>query len=139
MVRPTVDGLRRTVTWSVGLWRLARGRIREDWRFLVGVWLLLACALTLLASGILYGDAVAVGGLRAAIRAAPLADQSVLVETNLTAAQATSDDARVRAALGEGLGPSGGEVALVARSGSLAPIGHPGPAGTRSLVVLESA
>src|SRR5574337_358975 len=139
MVRRTVDGLRRTVTWSLGLWRLARGRIREDWRFLGGVWLLLACALTLLASGVLYGDAVAVGGLRAAIRAAPMADQSVLVETDLTADQTANDDPRVRAALRDGLGPPGGEVALVARSGSLAPIGHGGPSGMRSLTYLESA
>ncbi|HEX5466208.1 MAG TPA: ABC transporter permease [Candidatus Limnocylindrales bacterium] len=111
--------LGRAVTWSLGLWRLASGRIREDWRFLLGVWLLLACATTLLASGVMYGDAVAVGSLRSAIRAVPLVQQSVLVETRLPAAQVGQADARVRSALHAGLGPSGGEVMLEARSGSL--------------------
>lgn len=129
----------RAVTWSVGLWRLASGRIREDWRFLVGVWLLLACATTLLASGVLYGDAVAVGSLRAAIRAAPIAAQAILVETDLTPEQARAEDPPVRASLAAALGRPGGEVMQEARSGSLLPIGLKGSTTAPILTYLESA
>lgn len=131
--------LARAWTWSLGLWRLASGRIRADWRFLLGVWLLLACATTLLASGVLYGDAVAVGSLRAAVRAAPLAQQEVLVESSLTPAQVLSADGPVRADLRAGLGPPGGEVALQARSSSLVPVGTPVGSAAQHLTLLESA
>ncbi|MGH2467156.1 MAG: ABC transporter permease, partial [Candidatus Limnocylindrales bacterium] len=129
----------RAVTWSVGLWRLASGRIREDWRFLVGVWLLLACATTLLASGVLYGDAVAVGSLRAAVRAAPIAAQAILVETDLTPGQARADDPPVRASLSAALGGPGGEIMQEARSGSLLPIGQKRSTTAPVLTYLESA
>jgi FtsX-like permease family len=131
--------LARAWTWSLSLWRLASGRIRADWRFLLGVWLLLACATTLLASGVLYGDAVAVGSLRAAVRAAPLAQQGVLVESSLTPAQVLSADGSVRADLRAGLGPPGGEVALQLRSSSLVPVGTPVASAAQHLTLLESA
>src|SRR4051812_13793774 len=101
--------LRRVLAWSIGLWRLAAGRIRADWRFLVGVWLLLACSTTLLAAGVIYGDAVAVGSLRAAIRAAPLGDQGVSAQSSITAGQLPAADASVRRSMTAALGaPSGG-------------------------------
>jgi len=138
-----LSALTSATTWSVGLWRLASGRIRADWRFLVGVWLLLACATTLLASGVIYGDAVAVGSLRAAVRAAPLAAQGVTVESTLTAAQIAGADDAVRAALTTMLGRPGGTVGLELRSGSLVPIGAaattPAGSATPSLTALESA
>jgi hypothetical protein len=127
-------------TWSFGLWRLARGRVRADWRFLVGVWLLLASATTLLASGVVYGDAVALGSLRAAIRAAPQVDQGVLVDSSLNAAQLTSADPSVRDGLASMLGAPGGSITLELRSGSLVRIGGPGngATGSPSLTLLES-
>lgn len=131
--------LARATTWSLGLWHLASGRVRADRAFLFGVWLLLTCATTLLASGILYGDAVAVGSLRAAIRAAPAADQGVVVESDLTAAQASSVDPAVQSDLRAGLGRPGGDVTLQARSGSLVPTGTPLATAGQHLTVLESA
>src|SRR3954454_23754986 len=99
--------LRRVLAWSIGLWRLAAGRSRADWRFLVGVWLLLACATTLLAAGVLYGDAVAVGSVRAAMKAAPAANQGVSVRSAVSPAQVSAADAPVRRAIGASLGASG--------------------------------
>jgi len=40
-----------------------------DWPVVAAAWLLLLCATTLLTAGTLYGDAVALGGLRAAMAA----------------------------------------------------------------------
>ncbi|HEX5240388.1 MAG TPA: ABC transporter permease [Candidatus Limnocylindrales bacterium] len=142
-----MSALGSAVTWSFGLWRLARGRIRADWRFLAGVWLLLACSTTLLASGIVYGDAVALGSLRSAIRSAPIAEQGVLVESSLIPAQVTLADPAVRSALTQMLGDPGGAVGLEVRSGSLVRVGAGatggkggtgGTGGTPQLTVLET-
>jgi hypothetical protein len=130
--------LSSAATWSLGLWRLARGRIRADWRFLLGVWLLLACATTLLASGILYGDAVAVGSLRAAIRGVAAADQGVEIASNLPPAQVADSDATIKAALREALGGPGGTIGLELRSTSLVPTGLAAGTASQHLTLLES-
>lgn len=130
--------LSSAATWSIGLWRLASGRIRADWRFLVGVWLLLACATTLLASGILYGDAVALGSLRSAVRGVPAADQGVLVGSSLKPAQIAAVDVRVEAALRAVLGGPGGPIALQLRSTSLVPTGLAAGSASAHLTLLES-
>ena len=48
-------------------WRAVASRCRSDWPVIVAAWLLLACATTLLAAGVLYSDTVARGGLRQAV------------------------------------------------------------------------
>jgi len=129
--------VRRVVAWTLGLWRLALGRIRADWRFLIGVWLLLACSTTLLAAGVVYGDAVAVGSLRSAIRSAPLGDQGVSARSAVTGTQLEGIDGAIRAAMEESLGEPAGVVSLVARSGSYIRAGSASATGS-ALTLLES-
>lgn len=124
-------------TWFLGLWRLAGGRIRADWRFLGGVWVLLSCATTLLASGVIYGDAVALGSLRAAIRAAPSAAQGVLVESGLTPAQVGTGTGPIESALRGALGGPGGSVTLELRSSSLVRIGSSGSNASQGLTMVD--
>ena len=124
-------------TWFLGLWRLAGGRIRTDWRFLGGVWVLLTCATTLLASGVIYGDAVALGSLRAAIRAAPSAAQGVLVESGLTLDQVGTATRPIESSLREALGGPGGSVTLELSSGSLSRIGKSGSDAGEGLTRIE--
>src|SRR3954462_4745830 len=128
--------LRRVLAWSIGLWRLAAGRIGADWRFLIGVWLLLACSTTLLAAGVVYGDAVAVGSLRSAIHSAPLGDQGVSAESAVTAAELGAIDGPVREARDESLGEPAGDVSLLARSGSYVRAGQASATGS-ALTLLE--
>ena len=45
----------------------------------LAAWVLLVAATTLLTAGTLYADAVALGGLRASVAAAPVADRSIRV------------------------------------------------------------
>ncbi|HET9615333.1 MAG TPA: FtsX-like permease family protein, partial [Candidatus Limnocylindrales bacterium] len=130
---------RRVIGWSLGLWRLASGRIRADWRFLAGVWLLLACATTLLAAGVVYGDAVAVGSLRASIRGAPAANQGVSVESALSPAEVAAADERVRSAIGAALAPAASPTIALLRSGSLVRAGAAASgSSTPTLTLLES-
>ncbi len=125
-------------TWLLGPWRLAGRRIRADWRFLAGVWVLLTCATTLLASGVIYGDSVALGSLRVAIRAADPASQGVLVESRLTPAQVDKASGRVEAALRDALGGPGGPVTRELRSTSLARIGASGSDASPGLTAIGS-
>jgi hypothetical protein len=91
-------------------------RTRADWPVAVAAWLLLVCAATLLAAGILYADTVAVGGLRQALLDAPPRDRTIAVWTLARADELAGLDTAVTAELDETLGEAGGEVALVARS-----------------------
>ena len=56
---------------SAGLWRALLHRSRSDWPVVLAAGVLLLCATVLLAAGAVYGDAVALGGLRRAVLAAP--------------------------------------------------------------------
>ena len=98
-------------------------RSRADWPVVVAAFALLVCAIGLLATGALYGDTVALGGLRQAILAAPPIDRAVVVRTAATADELPAVDAAIRDELATALASSGGEVALVAGSGSLVPVG----------------
>ena len=108
---------------TVGLWRAVVHRSRADRLVVAAAFVLLLSAVSLLATGALYGDTVALGGLRQAVLAAPPADRSVVVRTSATPAEVAALDATVTQELTTALGSSGGEVALVGRSGSLAPVG----------------
>src|SRR5205823_6566825 len=80
---------------------------------------LFVCVTTLVAAGVIYGDAVTLGGLRTALRAAGPADTSILVRTPAPPRDVVTLDASVRPVLTEVLGPGGGEVDQVARSDSM--------------------
>ncbi len=90
--------------------------MRADWPVVIAAWLLLLCATTLLTGGALYGDTVALGGLRAALAQADVADRSIVVTSGDPASQAGALDAAIRPVIEAAVGPSGGLVARVATS-----------------------
>jgi hypothetical protein len=122
---------------TMGLWRAVLQRIRADWPVVLAAALLLACATTLLATGTLYGETVALGGLRRAITAAPPADRVLVVVTTGRPADVAGIDSVITAEVGRAMAATGGEVERVARSGSFAPAGVD-PGEVRTLTALAS-
>ena len=108
---------------TVGLWRAVVHRSRADWPVVAAAFALLVCAIGLLATGALYAETVALGGLRQAVLAAPPAERTVVVRTAAAPADVAAIDAKVRGELGATLAATGGEIALVGGSGTLAPEG----------------
>jgi hypothetical protein len=93
-------------------------RNRADWPVVLAAALLLLCATTLVTAAAVYGDSVALGSLRRTLAQAPTADRSVVVGTSAKSADVGALDEVVFGELAATLGPSGGEVALVTRSGA---------------------
>jgi hypothetical protein len=102
---------------SAGLWRALLHRSRADWPVVLAAGLLLLCATALLAAGAVYGDVVALGGLRRAISEAPPANRVVVVGTTAARSDVPHIDEVVSREATSVLGSGGGEVALVIRSG----------------------
>lgn len=111
---------------SFGLWRAIVRRLRADAGIAVAAALILLVAATLLTTAFVYGDAVAVGGLRRALLATPGADRRIVVTASGTPSEAGGLDATVGPELARSLGAAGGEVSLVVASGSFAPAGASG-------------
>jgi hypothetical protein len=103
----------------------------------VAAWLLLLCATTLLTGGALYGDTVALGGLRTAIAEAPFADRSLVVTSEEPASQVGPLDRAIRAELDRAIALPGGIVALVASSPPFADAATD-PADVRTLTRFSS-
>jgi hypothetical protein len=80
--------------------------------------LLLLCATVLLAAGAVYGDVVALGGLRRAVLEAPPASRVVIIGSTATPADVDTIDAAVTSQARDVLGSGSGETALVVRSGA---------------------
>ncbi len=95
-------------------------RSLADWPVVLAAWLLLVCATTLVTTGVVYGDAVASGGLRRALAAAPPPDRAI--DVTLAADPAILDDLErtIRPEIARAMGATGGVVARVIRSGSFA-------------------
>ncbi len=112
-------------------------RSLADWPVVLAAWLLLVSATTLLATGVVYGDAVASGGLHRALLAAPPASRTM--EVSLTSAPAGIDglDATIRPAIRAAMSATGGEVVRVVRSGSFADPAT-APNDVHDLTILES-
>jgi FtsX-like permease family len=108
---------------TVGLWRAILQRIRADWPVVLAAALLLASATTLLATGTLYGDTVALGGLRRAIIAAPPPDRLILVTTTGTSRDVESLDGVIAPEVARAIATTGGDVQRIARSGPFVPSG----------------
>ncbi len=123
---------------TIGLWRAVVNRSRADRSVVTAAFVLLVCAITLVATGALYGDTVALGGLRRAVLDAPAADRAVVVRTSAGVDDIPALDAVVREQLTDAISPTGGDVALVARSASLAPAGLDSTAARDRLTVLAS-
>src|SRR4051812_41663176 len=114
---------------SAGLWRAVLHRSRADWPVVLAASLLLVCATTLLAAGALYGDVVALGGLRRAVLDASAAQRTVLVRSTTPVAQLAAVDHTVRGAITDALGSGTGEIGLVAQTGSYTPSAATGSGG----------
>ena len=104
----------------LGLASAVGHRARAEWPVVLAAFVLLLTATTLLAAGVLYGDTVALSGLRRAVLEHPPADRSILVRTSSTPADLAATDAAVRDGLARALRDVGGEVSLVVRAGTVA-------------------
>ena len=74
------------------------------------------CALSLLAAGTLYTDAVTLAGLHRELRESPAADRAVIVRTKILPDRLADADAAVVPELQGVLGPTGGSVVRVLQS-----------------------
>ena len=112
-------------------------RSLADWPVVLAALLLLICATTLLATGVVYGDAVATGGLHRALLAAPPASRAIEVTMATDPAAIESLDAAVRGELQRAMTPAGGDVLRVIRTDSYA-AADVDPATVTDLLQLES-
>ncbi len=112
-------------------------RSLADWPVVLAAWLLLVCATTLLATGVVYGDAVASGGLHRALLAAPASIRAIDVDLTTDAGAIAGLDAKIRPELTGAMAATGSDVVRVGRSGSFAAATTVSDA-VRDLVVFES-
>ncbi len=109
---------------SFGLWRSVVRRDRADRAVALAAALLLLAATTLVVSAVMYGETVASGSLRRSVAIAPPAARAVSVRTTVSPAEAASVEATVAGELAAALGPAGGEISRVSRSGPLSVVGQ---------------
>lgn len=95
-------------------------RSLADWPVVLAAWLLLVCATTLLATGVVYGDAVASGGLHRALLAAPPQGRAMEVSLSTEPGQIDGLDRTIRPEMERAMEATGGDVLRVVRSGSFA-------------------
>jgi FtsX-like permease family protein len=98
--------------------RVVLQRSVADWLIVVATWLVIVCATTLLAIGVLYGDAVALSGLRQTLAAEPATATSIDVQMRVEPAELASADEAVTRQSRRILGWTDGELARTIRSGS---------------------
>jgi hypothetical protein len=112
-------------------------RSLADGPVVLAAWLLLVFATTLLATGVVYGDAVASGGLRRALLAAP--PQGRAIDVTLAADPDAIDglDRSIRPEIQRAMATAGGDVVRVVRSGSFADRATPAGA-VQDLTLFES-
>ncbi|HKF86414.1 MAG TPA: FtsX-like permease family protein, partial [Candidatus Limnocylindrales bacterium] len=91
-------------------------RSRADWPIVLASWLLLTCAVSLLAAGTLYTDAVTLAGLHRELRESPASDRAVVVRTKILPDRLAAADAAIVPELEALLGPTGGSVVRVRQS-----------------------
>jgi hypothetical protein len=95
-------------------------RSLADWPVVLSAWLLLVSATTLLATGVVYGDAVASSGLHRSILAAPPANRTVVVSMSSDPAAIDGLDGAIRPTIQAAIAATGGEIARVVKTGSFA-------------------
>jgi FtsX-like permease family len=95
-------------------------RSLADWPVVLAAWLLLVSATTLLATGVVYGDAVASSGLHRSILAAPPASRAVVVVMSSETAAIDGLDGAIRPTIQAAIAATGGEIARVVKTGSFA-------------------
>ncbi len=129
--------MRRIALRSTGLWRTVIARLRADWAVVAAAWALLICATTLLTAGTLYGDAVALGGIHAAIADAPPSERGVVIKTAARASGVSELDAPVRTELERVIALTGGEIVAIAQSEPFAVV-DADPAATNQVLEFGS-
>lgn len=112
-------------------------RSLADWPVVLAAWLLLVCATTLLATGVVYGDAVASGGLQRALLAAPPATRALDVALTTDPGALGPLDAAIRPELARAMAATGGDIVRIARSGSYADASTP-QGSVKDLTIFES-
>ena len=110
--------------------RVVLQRSFADWLIVAATWLVIVCAATLVAIGVLYGDAVALTGLRRIIADQPTTATSVVVETRVAADELEPVESVIEAQAGRILRWTGGELISVGQSETYALPEQPDPEWT---------
>ncbi|HEX5148562.1 MAG TPA: hypothetical protein VFW02_05735, partial [Candidatus Limnocylindrales bacterium] len=100
--------------------RMVLQRGLADWLIVAATWLVIVCATTLVALGVLYGDAVALTGLRRILDDQPAAATTVVVEMRAAGDEVQAAEEAVNRQAGRILGWTGGELVTVGESESYA-------------------
>ena len=100
--------------------RVVLQRTTADWLIVAATWLIILCATTLVAIGVLYGDAVALTGLQQDLADEPVTSTTVSVEVRAGADDRERIDEAVDRQIGRILGWTGGELVTIAHSESYA-------------------
>ena len=98
--------------------RVVLQRSLADWLIVLATWLVIVCATTLLAIGVLYGDAVALSGLRQTLAAESVSATSIDVRMRVDPEELETVDEVVTRQSRRILGWTDGELARTIRSGS---------------------
>jgi hypothetical protein len=104
----------------VAPFRMVLQRSLAEWLIVAATWVVVLGATTLVAIGVLYGDAVALTGLRRIIADQPLATTTVVVEMRAAADELDAAQAAVDRQAGRILGWTGGEMVRIGTSESYA-------------------
>jgi len=96
--------------------RVVLKRSYADWVLVAATWLVILCAATLVAVGVIYGDAVATTGLRAALADEAGTDTSVVVQSRAPRDEVGELAEAVDRQAGRILGWTGGELIEIVRS-----------------------
>ena len=98
--------------------RVVLHRSFADWLIVAATWLVIVCATTLLAIGVLYGDAVSLSGLRQLIAAQPITSTSLVVDMRVAPDELSEVDEVIGHQVGRVLGWTDGELARIISSGT---------------------
>ncbi len=104
------------MAYGSGLPRAVVQRSLADWPVVLAAWLLLVCATALVATGVIYGDAVAVGGLHRSLLAAPPERRAMEVDLLTDRAAIDALEIAIRPEMERAMAASGGDVVRLLRS-----------------------
>jgi hypothetical protein len=119
--------------------RVVLQRSLADWLIVAATWLVIVCATTLLAIGVLYGDAVALSGLRETLAEAPAAATTIDVQMRVEPEEFATVDEAISRQSGRILGWTDGELARRIRSGSYDLRGAVADASETDVAIFEAA
>ena len=119
--------------------RVVLQRSLADWLIVVATWLVIVCATTLLAIGVLYGDAVALSGLRQTLATESIAATSIDVQMRVEPDELATVDEVVSRQSRRILGWTDGELARTIRSGTFGLDGATAGASETDLAIFAAA